>query len=113
MEITIQLELLIIIASVFTSISAAVIALAVKGIKAVGRIKALEVNMENIHEGCPLPIDSIPKMQSEIKKLQEQDTEIFVKLTEMNTVLTQTNTMTTKMFDHFFNKGINSDKKDS
>lgn len=75
------------------------------------RIKDLEFQMNNVHEGCHIPVGAMNEVKADIKDLQEKDVKIDIKLTEMNNTLTQTNMMTTAMYNHFFEKGIKSGRR--
>ena len=51
------------------------------------------------------------EVQADIKELQEKDSTMSIQLTDMNVTLKQVNVMTTKIYDHFFEEGISSGRR--
>ena len=75
--------------------------------KVFNRVVIVEAKMNNVHDGCNIPRGAITIVQAEIKELQEKDTSMNIQLTDMNVTLKKVDTMTTKIYDHFFEEGIN------
>ena len=75
--------------------------------KVLTRVIVVEDKMENIHDGCHIPREAMKEVQTDIKELQDKDNAMNIQLTGMNITLKNVDVKTTKIYNHFFEEGIN------
>lgn len=96
-------------------LNSGLVGLVIKGVrclsKILNRMDKVEDKVEHIHEGCHIPVGTMQVVQSDIKDLQEKDNAMSIQLTDMNVTLKKVDVMTTKIYDHFFEEGISSGRR--
>ena len=79
--------------------------LIIKGLRCLGKIL---IRIDKV-EG---KVEMMKVVQADIKELQKKDNAMNIQLTDMNITLKEVGRMTTKIYDHFFEEGIKSGRRD-